>query len=77
MHDQLDARNRDWVWVWMWGWRGNQAGLAAQAQREAGRVRAKKAGSRELVEKSECHTRVVGLSSADSEEPLAFCAGRR
>lgn len=41
------------------------------------RVRAKKAGSRELVEESECHTRVVGLSSADSEEPLAFCAGRR
>lgn len=59
------------------GWQGNQAGLAAQARREAGRVRARKAGSRELMEKSECHTRVVGLSSADSEEPLAFCAGRR
>lgn len=36
-----------------------------------------KAGFREPVEKSGCYARVVGLSLADSEEPLVFCAGKR
>ena len=34
-------------------------------------------GFREPAEKSGCHARVVGLSLADSEEPLVFCAGKR